>query len=439
MSNASMLERMSTELREVAARAKRDPNHRFFSLAHFLDVAALQRSFAHIRNDAAAGTDGVTKAEYGQALQANLQGLHGKLKSDQYRHQPIRQVHLPKEDGKTRPIGVSCLEDKVLQGALCEVLTAVYEQDFLPCSFGFRPGRGAHDAIRALSGAASTGALNWVLEADIKSFFNNIDRKMLMEMLQRRVADGSTLRLVGKCLHVGVLDGAEYSEPDIGTTQGSSLSPLLGNVYLHYVLDSWFEHEVRPRLRGRAVLVRYADDFVIGFECQDDAERAMLALPKRMERYGLTLHPDKTRLLPFGRPPRVQQCGKGPSTFDFLGFTIYWRRTRRGFWGMWFRTRSARLRRTIQAISDWCRANRHQPVAKQHAALARRLNGHINYFGVNGNWERLATLIYWVKRAWFKWLNRRSERASLTWKRFGDLLKDYPLPAPRIPVQIWAR
>ena len=281
------------------------------------------------------------------------------------------------------------------------------------------------------------GKVSWILEADIVSFFDSVDRTKLKEMLQIRVADGSLMRLIGKCLHVGVLDGEEYSEPDRGTTQGSVLSPLLGNVYLHYVLDVWFEREVKPRLQGEATLIRYCDDFIIAFERHDDAKRANAVLAKRFERYGLALHPDKTRLLAFARPRAWQRGGKGPGTFDFLGFTFYWRRTRRGRWVMWCKTRQARLRRAKQSIAEWCRRHRHLPVKAQHAALTRRLDGHFNYFGVNGNFRSLAYLVAVTQRAWFKWLRRRSQRRRLTWERFEVLLERFPLPRPRITVRIW--
>jgi RNA-directed DNA polymerase len=437
MADASTSGNMSPELLKVVERAQREPEGRFHSLAHLIDVPALAHAYRGVRKDGAVGVDGVTKEAYGKALAANLAGLHGRLKSKRYRHQPIRRVHIPKDKGKTRPIGISALEDKIVQHAVREVLEAVYEQDFLDCSFGFRPKRNAHDAIRALDRAVHSGKVSWILEADIQSYFDSLDRTKLMELLQIRVADGSLLRLIGKCLHVGVLDGAEYSEPDRGTAQGSVLSPLLGNVYLHYVLDVWFEREVRPRLRGEATLIRYADDFVIGFERRDDAERVQAVLGKRMGRYGLTLHPDKTRLVPFWRPPASQRSGKGPATFDFLGFTLYWGRTRRGRWMMWCKTRHARLRRATKSIAEWCRRYRHLPVQTQHAALTRRLVGHFNYFGVNGNLRSLLVLVEVAKRRWFKWLRRRSQRTRLTWERFGALLKRFPLPRPRITVQIW--
>src|SRR5262249_14763196 len=437
MTQASTWIAMSPELQKVAERAQREPDGQFHSLAHLIEGLALSRAYYRQREDAAVGVDGVTKEDYGQHLVVNLQDLHARLRTQRYRHQPIRRTYIPKGKGKRRPLGISAFEDKVVQDALREVLEAVYEQDFLPCSYGFRPGRSAHDAIRALHRAVRQGQLNWVLEADIQSFFDSVDRTALVEMLRERVADGSLLRLVSKCLHVGVLDGMAYTTPDVGTAQGSILSPLLGNIYLHHVLDRWFHREVQPRLRGRACLIRYADDFVIGFEYREDAERVQAVLHQRMQRYGLTLHPDKTRLLDFRRPPGTQQRGRGPATFDFLGFTLYWRRSRRGPWYVACKTRCARLRRAIEAVYDWCRRQRHQDVGVQHIGLRRRLQGHFHYFGVNGNLKSLARLSYHATRAWHKWLNRRSQRARLLWERFLDVLQTHPLPRPRILGQIW--
>lgn len=437
MTNALTLETMSPELLRVAERARREPKARFHSLAHLIDEAALERAYGRQRKDAAVGVDGVTKKQYGQDLEVNLRDLYERLRAMRYRHQPILRRHIPKEQGnKTRPIGISSFEDKLVQDALRELLEAVYEQDFLQCSYGFRPGRSAHDALRALDHAVYRGEVNCILEADIASFFDSMDRSLLLEMLRERVPDGSLLRLVEKCLHVGVLDGEEFSTPERGTAQGSVLSPLLGNIYLHYVLDRWFEDEVKPRLRGKVQLIRYADDFVIGFERQDDAQRVMDVLGKRMGRFGLSLHLDKTRLISFRRP-LGQKEGKGQGTVDFLGFTLYWRRTRRGRWEMACKTRRARLRRAIHRVHEWCRRNRHLPIPVQHAALVRRIQGHYNYFGVNGNTRSLSLLRYHAERAWYKWLCRRSQRARLNWERFEDLLRDYPLPSPRISVQIW--
>ena len=438
MTATSMAKEMSPELLKVVERAK-DPKYVFLSLAHLIDEAALVRAFRRIRKDAAVGVDGITTEQYGQDLERNIRELHGRLRAMRWRHQPIRRVNIPKDHGKTRPIGISTVEDKLVQEAVREVLEAVYEPMFLDCSYGFRRGRSAHDALRALNVVLHRGKVGWILEIDIASFFDSIDRKLLMEMLKERVVDGSLKRLVGKCLHVGVLDGEEYSEPSEGTVQGSTLSPLLGNVYLHHVLDVWFEQTVRPRLRGEAHLVRYADDAVLCFEREDDARRVWEALAKRFERYGLRLHPEKTRLLPHRRPDRTDTSGKGPSTFDFLGFTHYWGRARSGQWTPRVRTRTARLRRCIVAVADWCRSHRHEPVKEQHTALTRRIAGHFNYFGVNGNVPSLRHVRRVCERVWHKWLNRRSQRAHKSWARFADLLRDFPLPKAYVRVQLWGR
>lgn len=437
MPDAQTLANMSPGLLKVVERAQREPEGRFNSLAHLIDVPALERAYHRQRADAAVGVDGVTKEQYGQNLEANLHDLHARLKEKRYRHQPIRRVHIPKAQDTTRPIGISAFEDKIVQDAVREVLEAIYEQDFLECSYGFRPGRNAHEAVRTLKRIVDQGEVQWIYEADIVSFFDSLDRTKLKEMLAIRVADGSLLRLIGKCVHVGVLDGETVVEPESGTAQGSGLSPLLGNLYLHYVLDLWFATEVKPRLQGKATLLRYCDDFLIGFEREDDARRVVAVLDKRLGRFGLALHPDKTRLVSFRRPPKSQQHGKGPAAFDFVGFTFYWARTRKGQWRMACKTRRASLRRAKRAVYDWCRRHRHRSIREQHAALHRRLRGHFNYFGVSGNYGSMQRLVEATKQAWYKWLRRRSQRTRLNWERFSEMLRWWPLPRPRITVRIW--
>jgi len=430
---------MSKKLQAVAERA-RDPNARFNSLAHLVDVEALKRAYGRIRANAAVGVDGIDKASYGKDLEAKLQDLHGRLKSNRYRHQPIRRVHIPKgvgrKPGKTRPIGISTIEDKLVQSALNEVLGAIYEPIFHDGSCGFRPGRSPHDAIRMVDRMTLREGVEWILETDIQAFFDSLDRNKLREMLQLRVADGSLMRLIGKCLHVGVLDGESYARPDEGTVQGSVISPLLGNVYLHYALDEWFEHQVRPTLKGHARLIRYADDLVIGFRHKDEAEKVLEMMRKRMAEYGLTLHPDKTRIVRFGRPGSHEPKAD-TETFEFLGFTMYWRKSRKGMWVVGMRTRQASFRAAVSTASEGCRRQRHQSLEEQHATLASRLRGHYNYFGVNGNIASLHRFFDHVVRAWYKWLRRRSQRTTLTWERFGNYLKAFPLPKPRIVVRIW--
>lgn len=438
MSDTKISESMSPKLLEVAERAKR-PDARFLALAHLIDVPALKRAFDRLRKKAAVGVDGRTVEQYGEDLEANLQDLHRRMKTKRYRHQPLRRTHIRKQDGSLRPIGISATEDKIVQGALRDVLEAVYEPAFYECSYGFRPRRSAHDAIRFLNAKAKKGQVNWVLEADIKSFFDSINRQRLQEMLQERVPDGSIKRLVGKCLNVGVLEGEELSWSKEGTTQGSIISPLFGNIYLHHVLDEWFETTVKPRLKGKAHLVRYADDFVITFETKTDAERVMRVLPKRMRKFDLELHPDKTKLVPFHRPSRNTDEKKGPGTFDLLGFTFYWQRSRSGRWRLGIKTRRKSSTCFLRNISQWCRSHRHLPVKEQHRKLKQKLTGHMAYFGINGNRKSLNAVAYWVKRIWGKWLRRRSQKARrLTWEAFYDsFLKRLPLPQPTVYHQIW--
>jgi group II intron reverse transcriptase/maturase len=428
-------EQISPRLLKVMERAKRDPETRFLSLVHLIDEEALSRAYGRLRKQAAVGVDGVSKEEYGVKLAENVTDLYQRLRGKRWRHQPIRRVHIPKGKGRTRPIGISTVEDKIVQVALSEVLTAVYEPVFRECSYGFRPGRSPHDALRALKNVLQGGETNWVLEADIESFFDSIDRTKLMEMLRDRVVDRSLLRLVGRCLHVGVLEGTDYSEPEMGTVQGSGLSPLLGNIYLHHVLDMWFEREVLPRMRGKVRLIRFADDFVVTFEREEDARKVMRVVGRRFERYGLRLHPEKTRLLPFGKPPKSES--KGSATFDFLGFTHYWGKARNGYWIYRVKTRKAKLRQAVVSVADWCRRHRYLSVKEQHAALTKRLVGHANYFAVSGNSRCIAKLMNVARRVWHKWLNRRSQRARLNWKRFNDLLRDYPFPGSQVRVQLW--
>lgn len=436
MKEQRFLPTMSPGIVRVTEAAQRNRG-RLCSLAHHMDMDALKRAYKRIRGNTAVGVDGVTKENYGENLEDNLRDLHERLKSKRYRHQPIKRVYIEKEGGKKRPIGVSCIEDKIVQDSLRELLEAIYEHDFLPCSFGFRPGRSAHDALRALDNAVYHRGAKWVLEADIVSFFDRIDRKKLMELLQRRCDDKSLLRLIGKCLHVGVLENGGVVSPETGTAQGSTLSPLLANVYLHYALDLWFEEEVKDSLIGSATLIRYCDDFVIAFSREEEARQVHEKLICRLAEFGLELHPEKTRLVDFRRPSSKSGGGKGPNNFDFLGFTILWTRSRKGHWYMTTLTRVSRLRRARKAIHAWCKRHRHLPVREQHAALVRRLRGHLNYFDVTGNTRRVRLLIRDVERSWHKWLNRRSQRSTMSWERFKDLLEDYPLPVPQSRMVFW--
>jgi RNA-directed DNA polymerase len=427
---------VSTKLERIVKSAKEMPGVAFTTLAHHIDLEWLLEAYRRTRKDGAAGVDGQTAKEYAANLEGNLRSLLDRAKTgDSYRAPPVRRVHIPKGDGsKTRPIGIPTFEDKVLQRAVAMVLEAVYEQDFHNCSYGFRPRRSAHDALRALREPLMEMNGGWVLEADIEAFFDSVDRAQLQEILRRRVRDGVLLRLIGKWLNAGVMEEGRVYRPDAGTPQGGVISPLLANIYLHEVLDEWFGRQVKPRLKGRAELVRYADDFVIAFESEEDARRVMDVLPKRFGKYGLRLHPEKTRLVQFSRPSRNAPSGDGatrPGSFDLLGFTHYWRRSRQGNWVVYRKTASSRLSRALRATSLWLRRNRHAPMREQHRVLVLKLRGHYNYYGIIGNFAAMDSFRSWARVLWGKWLSRRS-RASPGPTAMSELLDAYPLPRPRI-------
>lgn len=417
---------ISPGLQRVATQAKEHPERVFTTLAHHIDLPLMREAFRRTRKDGAVGVDGVSAAEYEKRLEANLQSLLDRAKSGSYRAPPVRRVHIPKGDGRTRPLGIPTFEDKVLQRAVVMVLEALYEQDFLPCSFGFRPGRSAHAALSTLREGLMGLDGGYVLEADIRDCFGTLAHHHLREILSQRMRDGVLTRLIGKWLNAGVLEAGSISHPEAGTPQGGVISPLLANVYLHTVLDVWFETIVKPLLRGRAVLVRYADDFVIVFEHRDDADRVYAVLPQRFAKYGLTLHPEKTKLLAFERP-REGSGSARPATFDFLGFTHLWQRSLRGYWVVKQRTAAKRYRRAIRAVSDWCRRNRHLPIDEQQAALGRKLQGHCGYYGITGNSAALVRFRRAMLWVWRKWLMRRSaaRRPFAWWLAFCDA---HPLP-----------
>ena len=438
MARPPNLESISTRLQRIAHLAREDRSRVLVSLAHHIDVALLREAYRLTRKDGAPGVDGQTAAAYGENLEENLQDLLGRFKSGRYKAPPVRRAYIPKggDPSKKRPIGMPTFEDKILQRAVAMVLEAVYEQDFLDCSYGFRPGRSAHQAIRCLWQGLTEMGGGWVVEADIRSFYDNLDRGHLRSFLDQRVRDGVLRRAVDKWLKAGVLEERTLSHPTTGTPQGGVISPLLSNIYLHQVLDVWFEATVKPRLQGRAFLIRFADDFVLVFELETDARRVLEVLPKRFGKYGLDLHPDKTRLVQFERPREAKSGGKQrheePRKFDFLGFTHFWETSRRGQWVVKRKTASDRITRFLRQLNQWCRGNRHAPVVTQHAQLLSKLRGHNGYYGITGNSRTLASEHFRVKRIWRKWLNRRSRDAHLTWERFNLLLERYPLPNPRI-------
>lgn len=422
---------ISTRLQRIAELARTVPGA-LTTLAHHIDVEFLREAYRRTRKDGAAGVDGRTAAEYAEKLDENLRNLLERFKAGTYKAPPVRRVHIPKGDGsKTRPIGIPTFEDKILQRTVAMVLEAIYEQEFLDCSFGFRPGRSAHDALRVLRDGLMTMRGGWVLEVDIQGFFDSLVHGHLRGFLDRRVRDGVVRRTINKWLKAGVLEKGQLSYPEAGSPQGGVVSPLLANVYLHEVLDKWFEADVKPRLSGRAFLVRYADDFVVVLSTEEDARRVMNVLPKRFEKYGLTLHPEKTRLVSFGQPVSRTDDPEGrggPGSFDLLGFTHIWAKSRRGSWVIKQRTASSRFGRAVRRVSEWCRRNLHRKLAEQQQRLGQMLRGHYGYFGITGNSHALSRFLYEVRRIWRHWLDRRSRRTTMPWPRFARLLERYPLP-----------
>ena len=411
------------------------------TLAHHIDLDWLKEAYRRTRKDGAVGVDEQTAAAYAAHLEDNLRSLLERAKSGTYHAPPVRRVHIPKGDGQTRPIGIPTFEDKVLQRAVAMVLEPVYEQDFFDGSYGFRPGRSAHDALQAFWKQTMGMRGGWVLELDIRKFFDTLDHTHLRNILGQRVRDGVILRLIGKWLNAGVMESGCVTHPESGSPQGGVISPLLANVYLHEALDTWFEEMVKPRLSGRAFLIRYADDAVLVFEREDDARRVLEVLPKRFGKYGLALHPEKTRLIDF-RPPRNgkhrKSDGPGPGTFDLLGFTHYWGRSRKGRWVVMRKTAGARLSRALRRIGEWCRLNRHRSVLWQWEALGSKLRGHYGYYGITGNMRSVGLFRRQAERLWRKWLDRRSAKARMTWDRFARLLSRFPLPPARLPRSVFA-
>jgi RNA-directed DNA polymerase len=435
---------VSTKQERIATLAKQSPQMAFTSLAYLMDIDWLKEAYRRTRKNGAAGVDGVTADEYEQDLEGNLRGLLDRAKSGTYRAPPVRRVHIPKggSNTETRPLGIPTLEDKILQRAIVMLLEPIYEQVFLDCSYGFRPGRSAHQALQSFRDQLMNCRGGWVLEVDIRKFFDNLDHGHLRQFLRLRVRDGVLLRLIDKWLKAGVVEDGSVSYPDAGTPQGGVVSPILSNVFLHYVLDLWFEQDVKPRMRHRAFLIRYADDFVIGFRDQHDAQRVMDVIPKRLGRYGLTVHPTKTKLVPFRPPSSRTKAWNGspddrPGTFDLLGFTHYWGRSQRGYWVVKLKTAFDRFSRAVRSIDSWCRDHRHWSLSEQQQKLNEKLRGHYAYYGVTGNSGALSRFRWEVDRCWRKWLDRRNRERSMIWNVFRRLLQRYPLAPVRTSRSIY--
>jgi RNA-directed DNA polymerase len=417
------------------ARTHRDRT--FASLHHVLDLEWMLEAYRATRKDGAAGIDGATAADYAERLEANLLDLLDRIKSGRYQAPPVRRSYIPKADGSQRPLGIPTFEDKVAQRAIVMLLEAIYEQDFLSCSYGFRRGRSAHDALHDLRTALMTQGMRWVLDIDIKRYFDTIPHAQLRRFLDQRVTDGVVRRMIDKWLKAGVLENGSLSYSTEGTPQGGVISPLLANIYLHYVLDEWVATVVGQRLKGRYILVRYADDLVMAFEVLFDAQRVFRALGQRLNRFGLTLHPDKSRFIDFRfrRPGGQHHPATNGTTFDFLGFTHLWSRSLKGKNVVRQVTAKGRFARALSAVTEWCQRNRHQSIRQQHAHLSAMLRGHYGYYGITGNGRRIRWYLHQVVRIWKKWLSRRGRHGNFRWDRLRDLLSRHPLPPARITRQ----
>jgi len=424
---------VSSGLDRVREVARKDKDAQFSALLHHVDVRRLRSAYLAIRPQAAAGVDGVTWGAYGQNLEANLQSLHQRVHSGAYRASPSRRAYIPKADGRLRPLGIATLEDKIVQRAVVEVLNAIYEEDFLGFSYGFRPGRSPHDALDALTVGIERRRVNWVLDADIRDFFTSLDHDWLTKFVEHRIADKRVLRLIQKWIKAGVIEEGQWSESEVGAPQGASASPLLANIYLHYVLDRWVRQWRRRQAHGEVIIVRFADDFVAGFEHRADAEQFLADLKERFSKFGLELHPDKTRLIEFGRNAARDRKARGegkPETFDFLGFTHMCGKNNSG--GYWLRrkTISKRMRAKLAEVKDQVKRRRHLPVPEQGKWLRSVVRGHLNYYAVPGNTDTVQAFRREVTKYWFAALRQRSQRSRLTWTRMNRIAT-YWLPPAR--------
>jgi len=411
----------------IKQKAQENPNEVFTSLAHHLTQEYLLNSFSKLRKSAASGIDKESARDYASNLSMRIEDLYNRLCSHKYKAPHIRRAWINKGDGKQRPLGISTTEDKIVQRAVADILNLIYEQDFYDFSYGFRPKRNAHQALSYLRGQCMRRKISWILDADIQGCFDNFDHTVMMELLSRRIKDTAILRLIKQWLKAGVVDGSSLQFSIQGTPQGNIISPLLCNIYLHHVLDTWLDKTIRPLLKGEIFVIRYADDFIIGFEYEADARRVANVLPKRMNRFGLTIHPEKSKLI------RFTPDGKGkPPTFDFLGFTHYWTKTQRGNPVVKRKTCHKKMQGVIRKLTDTCRFNKHAKLKDQYKLLCSKLRGLYQYYGIRGNFISINRMYRTVIKAWFKWLNRRSQRHSYTWKGYRELLRHFTFPWPRI-------
>ena len=419
----------------ISQRAQREPRYQFTCLAHLLNIGFLKECYYSLGRDRASGVDGVSWKEYGKDLDGNLNNLVARMKVKRYKPQPAKRVYIPKNEHEKRPLGLPALEDKIVQKGISRVLEAIYEADFLNCSYGFRPKRNCHQAINAVDKTIMTKPINHVIEADIKGYFDNVSHKWMMEFLQVRIKDPSFLLLIRRFLKAGYFEAGRIVATEQGTPQGGNISPILSNIFLHYVLDLWFEKKVKPHVRGACHLVRYADDFICMVQYTDDAQHIEQALRERFAKFDLELHPKKTRVISFGRYERenAKRQNRRTNTFDFLGFTHYCDTSRKGKFIVGRKTSRKKFRMKCKDMNNWLRKIRNFRKAKEWwPILQAKLRGHYQYYGVSGNMQSLKRFYTLTLRMTLKWLNRRSQRKSFSWKMFYKYSEHYPLPMPKI-------
>jgi RNA-directed DNA polymerase len=424
-----------TKLASIAQVASRNKKAKFNSLAYLMNKNTLKESFRRLNKSASPGIDNIDKEDYGQKLEENIDNLIKRLKKGSFRPLPVRRKYIPKAgSNKMRPLGIMAIEDKIVQGALVIILQSIYEEDFLSVSFGFRPGKSQHDALKKLGTDITRGKVNYIVDADIRSFFDTINHEWLMKFLEHRINDSKILSLIKRFLKAGIFENGKTADITGGVAQGGSLSPLLGNIYLHYVLDLWFQEIVSKKSNGEAYITRFADDSVACFENEEDAIRYFQSMQQRLTKFGLEIAREKSKIIQFGRFAEVRvkrELGHKPETFEFLGFTHYCGKSRKGYFSLKRKTSSKKLRTKINEFRQWMKENRYKPLTEIWKSVNLKLRGHYNYYGVSDNWNQLAEYKVLIVKIIYYWLRRRSQRTRLDWDKFNKLLKIYPLVNPK--------
>lgn len=430
---------MATKLSLISKKAREDKRMKFNNLMHLVNGRNLCECFAKLKKDKAPGVDKMTLEDYGANLQKNVEELVHRMKQMSYRPQPVRRTYIPKSKDKLRPLGIPTIEDKMVQMAFARIMESIWEEDFVTISYGFRPRRGCHQALARLDEVLMKHSMSYVIDADIEGYFDNVDHGKIVDCLKQRISDGKFLRYIVRMLKSGIMEGRNYYATEKGTPQGGIVSPIIANIYLHYLLDQWFIRDILPNCRGKAEMIRYCDDFLICLEREDDAEELLQQLEQRLERGMLKLSTEKTSIVEFRRPNdrnmnvSAEKKGKKPGIFNFLGFTHYWEKSRKGFYKVGRRTENKRLKKAVGKVKVWLRTNRNRMQLKDiWKRVSQMLIGHYSYYGVSGNFRKINQYLHLVERLLFKWLNRRSQKKSFNWEKYSIYERKFPLPKPKI-------